>query len=76
MSDAIGRLTEGGGTPAPPSDSPQSIYRGVVIEVIHDPSIYDEEQFEDLESLVKEAKILETAPRNTCLVQISFAGSA
>jgi len=76
MADVIGRLTEGGATPGMPSDSPQSIFRGVVIEVIHDPSIYDEEQFEDLESLVKEAKMLETAPRNTCLVQISFAGSA
>ena len=52
MSDVIGRLTEGGGTPGPGYEEPRSIFRGVVIDVIHDPSIYDEEQFEDLERTI------------------------
>jgi hypothetical protein len=51
-----------------------SLYRGVVIDVIHDPAILDEEQHEEMGTTCKDASLLEIAPRNSCIVQIVTAG--
>jgi hypothetical protein len=54
----------------------QTLYRGVVIDIIHDPAVLDEEQYEELTSLVKEPALVGIAPRNTCIVQIVTGGIA
>ena len=51
-----------------------SLYRGVIIDVIHDPAIFDEEQLEEIGATCKDASLLEMAPRNSCIVQIVTGG--
>jgi len=80
--DAIGRLSgesvasAGAIIAKQNADAPglPSLYRGVVIDVIHDPSIFDEDQMSDLASILKDESLLDVAPRNTCIVQIVHAG--
>jgi len=74
MSDAIGQLSGEAGSASAESKLPQSLYRGVVIDIIHDPSLLDEEQMGELESFVKDSALLRISPRNTCIVQIVTNG--
>lgn len=72
MADVIGRLANE--SPNRPSgDNPQlrpSLYRGLVIDVIHDVSILDEKQMLDLSRNVKNKLHLFNAPRNSCIIKI------
>ena len=79
MGDPVGALSEGNsasgiiaGAVAGSADQPRAhvLFRGVVIDVIHDPAIYDDEAFELLGSKLKDPEMLELAPRNACIVQI------
>jgi hypothetical protein len=53
---------------------PSSLYRGVVIDVVHDLAIYDEDQIAELGNIVKDPSLLDMAPRNSCIVQIVTGG--
>ena len=71
----------GGGAPAAvarqAADAPLPaglMVRGVVIDVVHDPAIYDDDQIAELGNTVKNASLLEMAPRNSCIVKIIAVG--
>jgi len=79
MSDPVGAMAEGGsanrGTQIAANkaaDAPRAhvLFRGVVIDVIHDPAIYDDEQWELLGSKLKDPELLGQAPRNSCIIQV------
>ena len=71
MADAIGSMTEGntsgGFTESKIGQS--TIRRAVVVEVLHDLAVLDLEQFEELMSTVPVQSVLDSAPRNTCIVK-------
>ncbi len=80
--EAIGRLTGEGATTAAGALAKKALeqggapalFRGVVIDVLHDPSIYDDVQIERLANECKQGDLLYQSPRNTCVVQIVTNG--
>ena len=71
MADAIGRMAEGasGGAFLDPTGQSSALQRAVVVEVLHDLAIMDQEQFDELLTLVPNQSVLDSAPRNSCIVQ-------
>lgn len=72
MTDVIGALANE--SPKHPTTDIESInpslYRGIVIEVLHDVSILDEKQMQEISRIVKNKEHLFNAPRNSCIVKI------
>ena len=79
---AVGQLAgEGSGGGAPAAIARQAaeaqaglLYRGVVIDVVHDPAIFDDDQIAELGNTVKDSSLLDMAPRNSCIVKMIPAG--
>ena len=53
----------------------QVLLRGVVVEVLYDPSVFPDEDMEELKSLVSAPELMQSAPRNSIVARVITAGS-
>ena len=51
------------------------LQRAVVVEVLNDLSAYSPEEYEELQLMITSPKLLQSAPRNSCIVRLTTAGS-
>jgi len=79
--DAIAKMSEttssvGDTVSAAQTAPPTQIFqRGIVVEVLYDPSFYSDEEWSELTQLIDAPELFKSAPRNSVVVRLTTAGS-
>lgn len=53
----------------------QILLRAIVVEVLYDPSVFPDEDMEELKSLVSAPELIQSAPRNSIIARVITAGA-